>query len=184
MYHRISGCESATDFFHLSALTISNTTWHCQSGASRSALGQNALITGNNHTLIHIIFGRLTPLTGLMITELASHRYSNNNERVRSTTLRRIAAPDKELRVRSQHQPSKWARVTHRNCSGCAMLANAMSSVKSFWYARRVCGLSILANQVITGGMSTSWPGQDQINFSFGRIVSKKQYKVQIRKYL
>src|SRR5260370_39965889 len=48
----------------------------------------------------------------------------------------------------------RWARVTTRNTSGLEMRVKRMKFLRSFWYARRVCGFVMLANHSISGGTS------------------------------
>src|SRR6266853_5907645 len=95
---------------------------------------------------------RFTPFTGLCTTALRSQRYSNRDETAES--LRRIVDPSFPLPSRSLRQAMRCARVTTRNTSGLVIRAKRMKSLRSFWYARRVCGFVMLANHSITGGTS------------------------------
>src|SRR2546430_9315568 len=99
-----------------------------------------------------VILGRFTPFTGLCTTALRSQRYSNRDETAES--LRRIVDPSFPLPSRSLRQAMRWARVTTRKTSGLVMRVKRIKSLRSFWYARRVCGFVIFANHSISGGTS------------------------------
>src|SRR2546430_16150354 len=99
-----------------------------------------------------VILGRFTPFTGLCTTALRSQRYSNRDETAES--LRRIVDPSFPLPSRSLRQAMRWARVTTRKTSGLVMRVKRMKSLRSFWYARRVCGFVVFANHSISGGTS------------------------------
>src|SRR2546423_2722029 len=112
----------------------------------------SSLSAGVRPSLALVTFGRFTPFTGLWTTALRSQRYSNRDETAES--LRRIVEPSHPLPSNSLRQAIKCARVTMRNTSGFEMRANRMKSLRSFWYARRVCGFVMLANHSISGGTS------------------------------
>src|SRR5262249_6258239 len=99
-----------------------------------------------------VAFGRFTPFTGLCTTALRSQRYSNRDETAES--FRRIVEPSHPLPSRSLRQAIRCARVTTRNTSGLLMRANRMKSLRSLWYAGRVCGFVMFANHSISGGTS------------------------------
>src|SRR5256886_4062427 len=99
-----------------------------------------------------VTLGRFTPLTGLCTTALRSQRYSKRDETAES--LRRIVDPSFPLPSRSLRQAMRWARVTTRNTSGLEMRVKRMKSLRSVWYARRVCGFVMFANHSISGGTS------------------------------
>src|SRR2546430_977444 len=99
-----------------------------------------------------VTLGRFTPLTGLCTTALRSQRYSKRDETAES--LRRIVDPSFPLPSRSLRQAMRWARVTTRKTSGLVMRVKRIKSLRSFWYARRVCGFVMFANHSISGGTS------------------------------
>src|SRR2546421_760002 len=112
----------------------------------------SSLSAGVRPSLAWVFFGRFTPLTGLCTTALRSQRYSNRDDTAES--LRRIVDPSFPLPSRSLRQAMRWARVTTRKTSGLVMRVKRIKSLRSFWYARRVCGLVMLANHSISGGTS------------------------------
>src|SRR5215510_11217074 len=120
--------------------------------ASSSRRACSSLSAGVSPSLAFVTRGRFTPFTGLCTTALRSQRYSNNDETADS--LRRIVDPSHPLPSRSLRHAIKCARVTTRNTSGLVMRAKRMKSLRSFWYARRVCGLVMFANHSISGGTS------------------------------
>src|SRR5882672_7774207 len=121
-------------------------------GASSSMRACSSLSAGVSPSLALVTLGRFTPFTRLCTTALRSQRYSNRDETAES--LRRIVDPSFPLPSRSLRQAMRCARVTTRNTSGLVMRANRMKSLRSFWYARRVWGLVMLANHSISGGTS------------------------------
>src|SRR6266705_1263117 len=121
-------------------------------GASRSIRACSSLSAGVSPSLALVTLGRFTPFTGLWTTALRSQRYSNSDDTAES--LRRIVDPSHPLPSRSLRQAIKCAWVTTRNTSGFEMRAKRIKSLRSFWYARRVCGLVMLANHSISGGTS------------------------------
>src|SRR6266851_6272064 len=121
-------------------------------GAFRSRRACSSLSAGVSPSLALVTLGRFTPFTGLCTTALRSQRYSKSDETAES--LRRIVDPSFPLPSRSLRQAMRWARVTTRNTSGLVMRAKRIKSLRSFWYARRVCGFVMLANHSISGGTS------------------------------
>src|SRR3989441_8283632 len=121
-------------------------------GAFKSKRACSSLSAGVRPSLALVTLGRFTPLTGLWTTALRSQRYSNSDETAES--LRRMVDPSHPLLSRSLRQAIKCARVTTRNTSGFEMRAKRMKSLRSFWYARRVCGFVMFANHSISGGTS------------------------------
>src|SRR5712691_1854192 len=121
-------------------------------GASSSRRACSSLNAGVRPSLALVTLGRFTPCTGLCTTALRSQRYANNDETAES--LRRMVDPSHPLRSKSLRHAIRCARVTTRNTSGLVMRAKRMKSLRSFWYARRVCGLVMLANHSISGGTS------------------------------
>ena len=122
-------------------------------GASRSIRACSSLSAGVRPSYT-VAFGRFTPFTRLCTTALRSQRYSNSDETAES--LRRIVEPSHPLLSRSLRQAIKYARVTTRNTSGLVIRANRIKSLRSFWYARRVCGFVMLAHHSISGGTSAA----------------------------
>jgi hypothetical protein len=98
--------------------------------------------------------GRLTPRTGLWLTALTSQRWSNRE--ATAASLRRMELGAKPRRSKSFRQAMRWARVTCRISSGLVTPAKAVNSFTSWRYARRVRGLSRLANHSSSGGISPS----------------------------
>src|SRR5438094_1038307 len=121
-------------------------------GASSSCRACSSLSAGVRPSLALVTLGRFTPLTGLCTTALRSQRYSKSDETADS--LRRMVDPSHPLPSKSLRQAIKCARVTTRNTSGFEMRAKRIKSLRSFWYARRVCGFVIFANHSISGGTS------------------------------
>src|SRR2546421_1201816 len=121
-------------------------------GASRSRRACSSLSAGVRPSTALVTLGRFTTFTGLCTTALRSQRYSNRDETAES--LRRMVEPSFPLFSRSLRQAMRWARVTTRKTSGLVMRANRMKSLRSFWYARRVCGFVMFANHSISGGTS------------------------------
>src|SRR5439155_20289915 len=121
-------------------------------GAFKSKRACSSLSAGVKPSLALVTLGRFTPCTGLWTTALRSQRYANRDETADS--LRRMVDPSHPLLSRSLRHAIKCARVTTRNASGLVMRAKRMKSLRSFWYARRVCGLVMFANHSISGGTS------------------------------
>src|SRR5438552_17793507 len=131
-------------------------------GASRSIRACSSLSAGVRPSLALVTLGRLTPFTGLCTTALRSQRYSKSDETAES--LRRIVEPSHPLLSNCLRQAIKCTRATIRNTSGFEMRAKRMKSLRSFWYARRVWGLVMLANHSISGGTSAKSKNSFAVN--------------------
>src|ERR1700733_5789478 len=109
------------------------------------------------------------PFTGLVGAAFWSVRYSYKEERAES--LRRTDGGASFRVSKSFRQAITWARVIKRSSIGERIPAKVMNSFRSLRYARRVCGLSMLANHSVSGGTSSSWENSALVSALRGSVT-------------